>query len=71
MATMIKKAQQPSKPKRQFKAGETVEWMTSFHDGRSYERTRHTGTIIRVNPVTVTVKDTYDNIWRVKHNEVR
>jgi hypothetical protein len=71
MATLIKKAVAPKvQDIRKFEIGEVVKWSKLFHDGRSYETWYYLGEIIRINPKTVTVKDSSGNIWRVEYKEI-
>jgi hypothetical protein len=68
MATLIKRA---PKATHKYIIGERIEWAESYHDGRSYEVVRYSGEIIKINPKTVTAKDTSGNIWRVEYDEIR
>ena len=70
MATLIKKAAVKVQDIRKFEIGEVVKWSKLFHDGRSYETWNYSGEIIRINPKTVTVKDSSGNIWRVEYKEI-
>ena len=70
MATLIKKAAVKVQDIRKFEIGEVVKWSKLFHDGRSYETWYYLGEIIRINPKTVTVKDSSGNIWRVEYKEI-
>jgi hypothetical protein len=69
MATLVKRAEK--KVERKFEIGEVIEWSETFHDGRSYETTRYSGEIIRINRTSVTVEDNSGNIWRVKYEEIK
>jgi hypothetical protein len=42
--------------KDQFTVGETIKWTTRFFDGRSTSYVGHTGTVVKVNKVTVDVE---------------
>ena len=71
MATLSKKAPVVKiQDIRKFKIGEVIKWSKSVHDGRSYETWNYSGEIIRINPKTVTVKDSRGNIWRVEYKEI-
>lgn len=68
MAKLIKKAE---KEQVVFKVGDSIYFTTSTHDGRTYNYKEHHGEIIKVNRVTVDMKDLGGNTWRVDKYEAR
>lgn len=54
-----------------FVKGQTIIWWTSDFDGRGYEYNEYTGTIIRVNRITVTAEDTKGNTWLVDKTSIK
>jgi len=53
---VIKKHTAKTTLKDQFTIGQTINWTTTFFDGRQTENIRHTGTVVKVNRVTVDVE---------------
>jgi hypothetical protein len=51
--------------KDQFTVGASIAWTTTFFDGRVTEVIRHTGTVVKVNRVTVDVELANKDIVRL------
>ena len=65
MAKLIKKAE---KKQVVFNIGDFSKY---FHDGRSYENIEHHGEVVKVNRVSVDMKDIKGNIWRLGKDEAK
>ena len=68
MAKLIKKAE---KEQVVFNVGDKIYFNQYFHDGRSYENIEHHGEIVKVNRVSVDMKDEKGNIWRLDKDEAK
>ena len=69
MIKLIKKAEQPKAV--EFKIGDVVSFNQTFHDGRSYEVITTTGTVVKVNRVTVDVETPKGNVYRVDKDKFK
>ena len=67
MIKLIKKAEQP---KVQFNVGDKVEYVSSSHDGRSYERIVYEGVVVKVHKVNLDFQAANGNIYRASKDEV-
>ena len=71
MAKLLRKAVVEIKKLNEiYNMGDIVKWRESFHDGRSYEIFNYVGEIIQINKVTVDVKISNGNIYRVNQEEL-
>jgi ribosomal protein L21E len=68
MTKLIKKSEQQVV---EFKIGDVVSFNQSFHDGRSYEVITTTGTVVKVNRVTVDVETPKGNVYRVDKDKFK
>lgn len=68
MAKLIKKAE---KKQVVFNIGDKIYFSKCFHDGRSYENIEHHGEVVKVNRVSVDMKDIKGNIWRLGKDEAK
>ena len=68
MIKLIKKSEQQVV---EFKIGDVVSFNQSFHDGRSYEVITTTGTVVKVNRVTVDVETPKGNVYRVDKDKFK
>lgn len=67
MIKLIKKAEQP---KVQFNVGDKVEYVSSSHDGRSYERIVYEGVVVKVHKVNLDFQAANGNIYRASKDGV-
>ena len=67
MIKLIKKAEQP---KVQFNVGDGVEYVSSSHDGRSYERIVYEGVVVKVHKVNLDFQDKNGNVYRASKDKV-
>ena len=67
MIKLIKKAEQP---KVQFNVGDKVEYVSSSHDGRSYERIVYEGVVVKVHKVNLDFQAVNSNIYRASKDKV-
>ena len=68
MAKLIKKAE---KKQVVFNIGDKIYFSKCFHDGRSYKNIEHHGEVVKVNRVSVDMKDIKGNIWRLGKDEAK
>jgi hypothetical protein len=68
MARLIKKAE---KEQVVFNIGDKIYFNQYFHDGRSYENIKKQGEIVKINLVSVDMKDEKGNVWRVGKDEAK
>lgn len=67
MIKLIKKAE---KQKAKFNVGDQIEYVSSFHDGRSYEITIYSGTVVKIHKVNLDFQDKNGNIYRASIDEI-
>ena len=69
MAKIIKSAESKSESK-EFSKGQSIKWVTYFHDGRTSLQNTHQGEIVKVCPVNLQVMDAKGNLWSVAKTEI-
>ena len=67
MIKLIKKAEQP---RVQFNVGDRVEYVSSVHDGRSYESFVYEGVVVKVHKVNLDFQDKNGNVYRASKDKV-
>ena len=66
----LKKATNTQTLKDRFTLGQTIKWATLFFDGRTTEPVWHTGTVRKVNKVTVDVETPQGDLLRLDLNDL-
>ena len=67
MIKLIKKAEEQ---KVQFNVGDDVKYISSFHDGRSYEQVIYEGVVVKVYKVNLDFQDAKGNVYRASIDKV-
>lgn len=67
MIKLIKKAEAM---KVQFNIGDEVKYITSYHDGRSYEQVIYEGVVLKVFKVNLDFEDEKGNIYRASQDKI-
>ena len=67
MIKLIKKAEEQ---KVQFNVGDDVKYISSFHDGRSYEQVIYEGVVVKVHKVNLDFQDARGNVYRASIDKV-
>ena len=67
MIKLIKKAKEQ---KVQFNVGDKVEYISSVHDGRSYELFVYEGVVVKVHKVNLDFQDKNGNVYRASIDKV-
>jgi hypothetical protein len=67
MIKLIKKAE----AKRvQFSVGDEVKYISSYHDGRTYEQVIYEGKVIKVYKVNLDFEDAKGNVYRASIDKI-
>jgi len=67
---MIKLIKKSEGQKVQFSIGDKVEYVSSYHDGRTYERVIYEGVVIKVHKVNLDFEDSEGNVYRASKDKV-
>jgi hypothetical protein len=67
MAKLIKKAETKA---TQFNVGDRVYFYSYWNDGRTSGSDEHSGTVTKVNKVTIDVQVGNGDVWRVERHEL-